>query len=166
MMVMCLALDLPKRFAAVCSIAANLPVNLKDRQLSTPISILIMNGTADKLMPYKGGYIIDRKDMGEVVSTPETALFWAEANGCKKEPTTTFMPDIDPDDGTRVIQMDYPHCYPGVEVKLYSIENGGHSWPNSPQDQRYLPESIIGKVSRDLDANQTLWDFFNNKTRR
>jgi polyhydroxybutyrate depolymerase len=166
MMVMRLALDLPKRFAAVCSIVANLPVNLKDRQVSAPISILIMNGTADKLMPYKGGYIIDRKDMGEVVSTPETALFWAKANGCNPEPITTLMPDIDPNDGTRVIRMDYPHCLPGVEVILYSIENGGHSWPNSPLDQRYLPESIIGKVSRDLDANQTLWDFFKNKTRK
>lgn len=160
MMSLRLALDLSKKFTAVCSIAANLPVNLKDREVTTPVSILIMNGTDDKLMPYKGGYIIGQKDMGQVLSAPETALFWAKANGCKQEPVTTLLADVQPDDGTKVTRFDYPNCLKGLEVVFYSIENGGHTWPNGDQ---YLPERMIGKVSRDLDANQTLWEFFKNK---
>jgi polyhydroxybutyrate depolymerase len=162
MMSLRLALDLPSRFAAVCSIAANLPVNLKDRQVSTPVSILIMNGTDDKLMPYKGGYIIGQKDMGQVISAPETVLFWAKANGCQQEPATTLLPDVQPDDGTKVTRFNYPNCLKGTEVVFYSMEKGGHTWPNGEQ---YLPERVIGKVSRDLDANQTLWDFFKTKSK-
>jgi polyhydroxybutyrate depolymerase len=163
MMSLRLALDLSKRFTAVCSIAANLPVNLKDRGVTTPVSILIMNGTDDKLMPYKGGYIIGQKDMGQVLSASETALFWARANKCKQEPETALLPDLQPDDGTKVTRFNYPNCLDGVEVSLFSIENGGHSWPNGDQ---YLPERMIGKISRDLDANQTLWEFFKNKIRK
>lgn len=113
MMSLRLALELPKRFTAACSIAASLPTNLKEKKVTAPVSILIMNGTADKLMPYRGGYIIDRKNMGEVLSTPETALFWARANGCKQEPVATLLPDLHPDDGTRVTRLDYPNCLDG-----------------------------------------------------
>jgi polyhydroxybutyrate depolymerase len=160
MMSLRLALDLPKKFAAVCSIAANLPANFKDRKVATPVSILIMNGTEDKLMPYRGGYIIGRQDMGQVLSAPDTALFWAKANRCRPEPETALLADLQPEDGTKVTRFVYPNCLKGVEVVLYSIENGGHTWPNGDQ---YLPERVVGKVSRDLDANQTLWNFFKNK---
>jgi polyhydroxybutyrate depolymerase len=162
MMSLRLALDLPQRFAAVCSIAANLPVNLKDRQVATPVSILIMNGTDDKLMPYKGGYIIGQPNMGQVLSARDTALFWANANQCRQESETALLADLQPEDGTKVTRLVYPNCLKGAEVILYSIENGGHTWPNGEQ---YLPERLVGKVSRDLDANQTLWEFFKTKSK-
>ena len=43
------------------------------------------------------------------------------------------------------------------KVILYTIDGGGHTWPGGLQ---YLPERIIGKTSKDLDANQLIWDFF------
>ena len=45
---------------------------------------------------------------------------------------------------------------------LFSVHGGGHTWPNGEQ---YLPEGIIGKTTRDLDASEQLWDFFLGKTR-
>jgi poly(3-hydroxybutyrate) depolymerase len=35
---------------------------------------------------------------------------------------------------------------------------GGHTWPGGYQ---YLPEFLIGKTNRDLDASKAIWDFFN-----
>ena len=35
---------------------------------------------------------------------------------------------------------------------------GGHTWPGGYQ---YLPEFLIGKTSRDLNATITIWNFFN-----
>jgi polyhydroxybutyrate depolymerase len=48
-------------------------------------------------------------------------------------------------------------------VILYTIEGGGHTWPGGLQ---YLPERIIGKTSKDLDANQLIWDFFKESSIR
>jgi polyhydroxybutyrate depolymerase len=45
----------------------------------------------------------------------------------------------------------------GTEVIFYAIEGGGHIWPGGYQ---YLPERIIGKASRDIAANEVIWDFF------
>jgi polyhydroxybutyrate depolymerase len=45
----------------------------------------------------------------------------------------------------------------GTEVLLYVEEGAGHTWPGGPQ---YLPKAIIGRVCRDFDATQAMWDFF------
>ena len=53
--------------------------------------------------------------------------------------------------------------YPdGVEVALYTIEGGGHTWPGGYQ---YLPEWIIGKTSLELNASEGIWRFFETKKR-
>jgi polyhydroxybutyrate depolymerase len=39
-------------------------------------------------------------------------------------------------------------------VITYVVDGGGHTWPGGLQ---YLPESVIGKSSRDMDASLTLW---------
>ena len=62
-----------------------------------------------------------------------------------------------PDDGTTVRRESYNGCRAGAEVTLYAVVNGGHTWPGGPQ---YLPESTIGKTSRDIDANAIIWRFF------
>ena len=52
-----LALELPDEITAVAAISAGLPAadNLDCRPRGAPISVLIMNGTADPLNPYEGG---------------------------------------------------------------------------------------------------------------
>jgi len=42
-------------------------------------------------------------------------------------------------------------------VVLYSVKGGGNAWPGG---QQYEVEKQIGKTSRDLDANEVLWNFF------
>jgi len=72
-------------------------------------------------------------------------------------PTITQLPDKDPSDGTKVRKEIYGGCRDGVEVVLYAIEGGGHTWPGGLQ---YLPESIIGRTSRDFNASEVIWQFF------
>jgi len=45
----------------------------------------------------------------------------------------------------------------GPRVVLVTIDGGGHTWPGGPQ---YLPRFMIGRVCRDLDASDLIWDFF------
>jgi polyhydroxybutyrate depolymerase len=37
------------------------------------------------------------------------------------------------------------------------ISNGGHTWP---QGYQYLPKSIVGKTSQDMNASEVIWTFF------
>jgi poly(3-hydroxybutyrate) depolymerase len=93
----------------------------------------------------------------KVLSAENTAKFLAKINGCELFPQIGWEQDKDPSDGTRVKKEIYNQCKDGKKVILYTIEGGGHTWPGGLQ---YLPERIIGKTSKDLDANQLIWDFF------
>jgi polyhydroxybutyrate depolymerase len=50
----------------------------------------------------------------------------------------------------------YTGCDRGAEVILYTIEDGGHTWPGGP----WLPG--VGKTTHDVDATEEMWRFFQN----
>lgn len=125
-----------------------------------PISVLIMNNVKDPAVPWEGGEIgfpgYSQGKRGKGLSVAESVKFWVNHNQCLTPPTITLEEDRDPNDGTRVRKEIYTNRE-GVEVILYAIEGGGHTWPGGRQ---YLPEKIIGKTSRDINANDVIWDFF------
>jgi polyhydroxybutyrate depolymerase len=73
-----LALELPDEIRAVAAISASLPTpeNLDCHPSGHPVSVLVMNGTADPINPYKGGKvsIFGFGDRGTVLSSEDTAL--------------------------------------------------------------------------------------------
>ncbi|MBW1711124.1 MAG: hypothetical protein JRG97_15750 [Deltaproteobacteria bacterium] len=158
-----LACELSDRIAAVAAVTANLTPEISRFPSKGPISILIMNGTEDPLMIYEGGEITFREmRLGKILSTAETVKFWLDRNQCQAKPQITREPDLDPQDGTRVSREAYGPCKEGTEVILYTIEGGGHTWPGGVQ---YLHERLIGKVSRDIDADKVIWEFFKRHRR-
>ncbi|MDQ7826654.1 MAG: PHB depolymerase family esterase [Candidatus Eremiobacteraeota bacterium] len=123
-----------------------------------PISVMIINGTDDPLAPYKGGDIhLGKKTLGKAVSTKETVEYFVKLNGCEKAPRTESLPDADPGDGCTATVETYGSGREGTEVILYTIKNGGHTWPGGTQ---YLPEKVVGKVCRDFDGASVIWEFF------
>jgi polyhydroxybutyrate depolymerase len=154
-----LACELPETFAAVAAVVASMSEELAASCApSQSISVLVMNGERDHLVPGEGGTIrFGRREFGEVISTADTMAFWAAKNDCSPMPTITWEKDSDPQDGTRVRSEVYGQCRNGTGVVLYAIEGGGHTWPGGLQ---YLPERVIGKTSRDISANETIWRFF------
>jgi len=161
MMAYRLACELSHRIAAIAPVDGNIPYLLADEcSPSEPVSVLAINNVLDPLVPFKGGEVYNHKQtikLGKVLSVQESIAFWVKRNGCLKDPVVTVMPDTDPDDGTRVIREEYSNGCNGTEVSLYSIEGGGHTWPGGLQ---YLPERRIGRTSRDINANEVIWTFF------
>lgn len=157
-----LACEIPENIAAIAPMTASLQVELGDAKPPLPVPVLIINGTADPLVPWEGGDIgPPGKRLGQVLSTMDTVRFWVRRNGCQSEPTKTILPDKEPKDGTRVIVETYAGR--AAEVVLYTIEGGGHTWPSGWQ---YMPERAIGKTSRDVDACEAIWEFFKKHHRR
>ena len=72
-------------FAAGAAVIANLSTELAAScKPAGGRPMLIMNGTADSLVPWAGGPItVLGQRRGTVVSAPATFDFWQKANGCK-----------------------------------------------------------------------------------
>ncbi|HEY7634909.1 MAG TPA: PHB depolymerase family esterase [Gemmatimonadales bacterium] len=150
-----LACDLPGVFAAIAPVAGALPAELAPRcTQSEPLSVVAFQGTADRFVPYAGGAVGRRR--GRVLSAEETMAFWARAEGCSLNAVSDLEPDREPGDGTKVRRSEYPGCSHSRELVLYTIEGGGHTWPGGPSVARL----VVGRVTRDIDATATIWDFF------
>lgn len=157
-----LACEKAERIAAVALVAGTIAEAFAPHcSPSRPIPILMMHGTKDPFVLWEGGEIAENlprgRRFGRTQSVPETVKFWAKHNECSLSPIITQETDKDPKDGTRVRKEAYSNCKNNAEVILYAIENGGHTWPSG---HKYLPDRIVGKTSKDIDANEIIWDFF------
>ena len=160
-----LAMDLSEKIAAVAPVTAQLSVALADRLPKLPISIMIVNGTEDPLVPFEGGHVrvvSFGRSRGEVLSTAETIERFRLHNGCDPTPELVRLPDIDPDDETTAEIEKYAGCLADTEVTLVRVTGGGHTWPGGKQ---YLGEGLVGTVSREINASEMILDFFLDQAR-
>ncbi len=159
-----LACEISPKIAAIAPVIGAMPAHIaSDCQPALPMPVLMINGTEDRLVPWSGGHVtFGRKTLGRILSIPESVSFWVRHNGCDGRPRTRAHPDVDANDDTRVYSETYGHCRGGVSVVLYRVEGGGHTWP---QGHEYMPAFLVGRTSRDLDANRVIWDFFKNYRR-
>lgn len=149
--------------AAIAPVAGGLADPFSKRFHSKgPVSVLILQGTDDPLVPYTGGRL-RAGDRGRVIPTTEAVKLWVKHDGCDEKPAEETLPDRDPADGCTVKRFTYAHGRNGTEVVLYRIEGGGHTWPGGPQ---YLPPRLIGRVCRDIDGSAVIWDFFQKHPKR
>jgi polyhydroxybutyrate depolymerase len=157
-----LGVELSDRIAAIAPVIGGLAPQLKERFApKAPLSVLVMNGASDPLVPYGGGAVA--RNRGETIGVAEIIRLWVAHNHCPARGQTMLLPDTDPADGTRVRRTAYAPCAQGTAVVLYTIEGGGHTWPAGPQ---YLPRAVIGRTSRDIDATRVIWEFFAAHPRR
>lgn len=155
-----LAMDLSEKIAAVAPVTAQLTKVLKDKTPKLPISIMIVNGTKDPLVPFAGGHIrLFRfgRSRGEVLSTVSTVEHFRRHNACDKTPEKSKLRDRDPDDGSNVEILKYSGGKEGTEVILVKVIGGGHTWPGGRQ---YLKPRLVGVVCRDINAGEMILDFF------
>ncbi len=160
-----LAMDLSAKIAAVAPVAAQLSRALEDRAPRMPISVMIVNGTQDPVVPFGGGHVrLFRRgrSRGEVLSTEATVARFRRHNGCGKTPERRKLPDRDPNDGTNVQIEKYTGGRQGTEVILVEVIGGGHTWPGGKQ---YLSPKLAGAVCRDIHASDMILDFFLHHSR-
>lgn len=153
-----LAIAFPERIAAVASVAASVSRAVFDRIAPPkPVPILFMLGECDPIVPYDGGDIkLGSEVRGAVVSAKDSIRYWMKANQSFQEKEPLPINKVS-DDDTHVTVQKWHGPDERNEVVLYTIHNGGHTWPSGWQ---YLGESFIGKTSRQINANEEIWGFF------
>ncbi|GMQ83965.1 MAG: PHB depolymerase family esterase [Gammaproteobacteria bacterium] len=162
MMTQRLACDLADRIAAFAPVVANMPVPLLENcHPSRPVPILAIYGGSDPLMPPGGGEIRKGRRSGKggtVISARKSIAFWADTAGCSTQPQRERLPDVDPDDGTRVDRVLYRGCRNGVSVEALDVEGGGHAWPGS-ETKGFIARRLMGVASRDIHGSEVIWQF-------
>ena len=163
-----LAIELGQYFGAIASLTAQIAKPLAEAKPKNPMSVLIINGTNDPFVPYKGGNVTPRlfprlstmmkqPSRGKVISTDATIEFWLRNNEIGTTGKIAKLPDIDKTDGATVEQTEWTNKNSGVSVMLYKIIGGGHTWPGARQ---YLPVRTVGQTCQDINASEKIWEFF------
>lgn len=151
-----IAAEKPELWKGVVSVAAQVSVftlKRKSNLKTNPVSIGIIAGTDDPLVPFSGGYV---RDGGEILSVNDSILRWKEWNLCKDTLTTkvqTFPEDLSE------IKIDfyrYEVCAENTKVGLIQLNGLGHSWPG---ETPMIPFIDQGKTTKVIDGSKLVWDF-------
>lgn len=136
-----MACEMSDRIAAVGTVAGSYFEVPGGCQPSRPIPIIAFHGDADPIVPYSGS---DQQGTPDIVSW---AANWAKQNGCQAEPTMIFQQGD-------VTGISWSGISASMEVQLYTIHTGGHTWPGGK------PLPFFGKTSNDISASEKMWEFF------
>ena len=163
MMAYRIASELSESIAAVAPVGG--PMGTGTCDPAVPVSVMHFHGTADKLAPYEGGRGagapgVPAAARPEFYSVDHSIRQWVKANGCDAEPVVQSLADA-ADDGTRVVRKTWSGGKRGAEVVLVRIEGGGHTWPGA-----IPPKAFLGKSTRDISANDLMWEFFQKHARK
>jgi polyhydroxybutyrate depolymerase len=154
-----LACERAHEIQGIASVTANmgeaLAMNCKP---SRPLSVLLIVGTEDPLMPFAGGEVTGpwgKKKLGRVLSAEKTLEWWTQNLKCPQAQKTETLESAQ---SIRIETRLHAPCQNSHQVKGIFLHGAGHTWPSGWQ---YLRESIIGKTSRQLSASEEITKFFN-----
>jgi polyhydroxybutyrate depolymerase len=149
-----IAAELPHLFAAVASVGGPMPEPVVQQHTKpSQVGMLLIHGTADQVVAYEG-------KPTAYLSAQDTYRYWLKQNGIDPAETTRRVIDSDASDGTSVTWVEQSNGR--QNVALATVTQGGHTWPGADPFNIGLP---IGKTTRDIDANEVIWNFFNVQRR-
>lgn len=155
-----LALQTPDFARAYAAVVANVPTpeNMAMSPKGEPVSMLLMNGTADQYVPWNGGDIVlygVYGNRGPVLSAQASIDYFRKLDGLGGPPETTHIPDTDTSDGSTAERERW--TAPGKRsVTLIRIQGGGHETPHPAT----YGMRLLGHSNRDFHAAHEIWDFF------
>lgn len=151
-----LGVQLSGKIAAIAPVSGHL-WNM-DWIQEKPVPMCYIIGANDPLNPINGGNVkLPGGDTEYHPPVAKTIQKWVSNLSCKNEPKTTF-------DKNGVKCQTYSDCRDSKQIECWTIEGLGHVWPGAVVS--LLPESMVGKSSNKLSANETLWAFFSRMAKR
>jgi polyhydroxybutyrate depolymerase len=141
-----LACDLGDKITAIATVSATIPENLSRICRSTkPTPVLLIHGTNDEAVPYA-------TSSKGLLSAPETFKYWSGHNRCSSPAV------LQASTGTSAVHVKtHQHCAKQTQVRLYSIQGGGHEWTGS---EAKTPDPAI--QADQFNTSKVIWNFFKN----
>ena len=153
MMTLRLACESADLFRAFVAVIASLPAALAARcRPARPVPVMLMNGTADRLVPWAGGRVAPMwpADRGQVLSTPATLAFWRRVDRCGDTATEQDRGAVG--GAVRLTVTAWRDCAPGAAVVLYRFAGMGHRWPGPGANR-------AGATAQDFAAGEAILRF-------
>ena len=158
-----LACEMPHRFAAFAvggaSIFPNAPAVCEG---TDAVPIMFIHGTEDVSVPFEGEMsTMQGRPFRNLLSVPDTVAYWAQHNGCVLESESEELPILGNSPDTYVVLNTINDCADNTHMLFYVVVGGGHNWPGEGQG---IGPQIAGRVNMDINANEVIWDFFQQYT--
>jgi polyhydroxybutyrate depolymerase len=157
-MVYRMACERPELFAAFATLSATVPSTyVNSCKPARAVPVLMINGTADMIVPFYGNGLGGSMSLLPVTST---AKLFAKLNGCDK-PAESPVPTRGGYGGTSVTLIYWNKCREQSAVVLFRVNGGGHQSP-SIGEGRVTPMGLqmLGMRNHDIDAAEEVWAFF------
>jgi len=141
-----LACELSNKIAAIASVTGSID---EDRfpacDPQHPMPVMQIHGTEDETVPFGGNF-----DFMPVESVVD---YWKEFNNCDAAAEFTAIPDVVPSDLCTAEKYVYGGGDNNVNVELFKIIDGGHTWPGTSL-------TFLGVTNLDINACKEIWYFF------
>jgi polyhydroxybutyrate depolymerase len=162
--------ELPDRIAVLATVSGLYDPEGCGADAAKPV--VSFHGTGDRFIPFDGGIGSGPANLGLSAETTAGLTFmldrpgaidssaaWAKRAGCEAEPVEEPTAE---GVGPGVTLQVWPGCNDDMDVELYVIDGGEHSWPGSVGMAAY--EGLLGPVSTEIDATRVILDFFEAHT--
>ncbi len=113
------------RIAGIAPVGAAMPKTMVCLP-SRPLSIVMINGTSDPVVPHDGG--TEHNLQLPVVSVSDSAKAWARIDRCAEKPTQNKLPAHEKG-GMETKVETYDGCQEDAQVVSYVVKGGGNTWP-------------------------------------
>jgi polyhydroxybutyrate depolymerase len=143
-----LSCSLSHRIAAVGTVAAAQDQPWSSCADTLPIPMISFHGTADPLVLYEGrgpSWLSPRP----FPSVRDWTANWARRNRCGPHPIESVV-------AVDVTRREYTDCAGDAAVVLYTVLEGGHTWPGG----KPMPKWLVGTTTRSIKATREMWAFF------
>ncbi|MFN8010948.1 MAG: PHB depolymerase family esterase [Holophagaceae bacterium] len=153
--------------AAVAAVCASMPGDRLPPAPPRPVSVLLVAGTEDPLMPYGGGQVhFHERLRGAVLGVEPTLAYWKAAAGLRGQPVAEALPHAGGrrprGEDTRLTRSTWGPSA-GPQVQLLKVEGGGHCEPSLAHRLGWLYTKVCGPQNHDAEAAEEAWRFFRDK---
>jgi len=148
--------EMADRVAAIAPVSGgNEYATNADCSPTRPMPVIDVHGTADPCWTYVASTLACAdQDPRPKVGVPETIAGWVERDGCARAAAETPLPDV-ADDGLTSVARTWTGCAGGVEVRLVTIDGGGHTFPSGSKAR---VQADTGPATSDFGFAY-LWEF-------
>lgn len=160
MMALRYACDRAASVASLTVFIGAMPRSLLDAcRPAGPVPLLIVNGTADPVVPFEGSSFANPRRLA-IPPTALTIAFWRRVNGCEPaDGPVRPLPDLTTEDRSTLVEVGST-CPEGRAVTLLRVEGGGHRLPSTrPATLAPAAARMFGAQNRDADAADIAWGF-------
>jgi len=150
-----LAMQTPDLVAGIIAISANVPTpenNVCKVVDGRPVSVVLIEGTKDKINPYEGGEvtIFGMGDRGAVMPAKDSAQWFVKRYGITEQSNAPMPLKVN---NLTATWQDWGSGQP--KVRLISIEGGGHTIPQSDFE---FPRLMVGSTFMSDVPLESAWN--------